>query len=496
MNKSVLWCLAFAATALTGCMTAPRPGSPCVFEFPFMANYDVVNRTTFDWDDSYVTNNATVYHQELAGPMSGLAASTYGYRLYTDVRSLMDLGFPPERLVRVYGEDLSYKHPKYGRDRVGFTIASRQSELPGADYTIVMVLVRGTFGRDEWISNLNMANEWGKDPKLETARMPQFHEGFSKAADDVMETLAAYVASNKIDLATAKILVTGHSRGGSVANLIGSRLDNAADADAQSPFAAVKPENVFVYTFASPNVTIKKTLEVDDAKYHNIFNIVSPEDIVPLLPFPAWHGARYGRTLVLKSFNYLPLTGSWTHPGYCGMKKHFKKICGYDYHHMLLGTNITAKVPDLALKICPTVNHYYWVKPEMREEGNTTCTHSYLEMVLWKALASADDEARDLSLAGDIGTLVSSYDTLTNSDILNQKPQKLDHKLRFAKRLREDDGTFQPDGRDFSRQPGFFDVGWKFSCMHATQTYISWMKSACDHGPESVFVNWDELFGD
>ena len=52
-------------------------------------------------------------------------------RLFTDIRSPLGMGFPPERVVRCYGDDLRYDDPKYGRDRVGYTIAARQCEIPG-----------------------------------------------------------------------------------------------------------------------------------------------------------------------------------------------------------------------------------------------------------------------------------------------------------------------------------------------------------------------------
>lgn len=486
---------ALLAACMSGCRTFESvPGEECTFEFPFMGDYDVVNRTTFNWHDSYLTNSPYAYHQEIAGPMIALAASTYGYRLSMDVRSLMDLGFPPERLYRCYGEDLSYHHPKYGRDRVGYTIGSRQSELDGADYDIIMVLCRGTFGREEWLSNLNMANEWGKDPTLPADKMPYYHEGFSKAADDVMEALAAYVKKYHIDLSKAKILLSGHSRGASVANLIASRLDRAADEPQCTPFATVKRENIFAYTIAAPNVTIRHVEDIDDPKFGNIFNIISPEDVVPMLPFPAWHSARFGHTLLLKSFNYLPFTGSWTNSGYCDMKDNFKQICGYEYHHMLLGTNLTACVPDFALKICPSVANFYWVHPGIRAEGDRTCTQKLFEMILWKALPSAEDQARNISLSGDIATLASTYDRLVNNTA-SKEIEKHDHKFRFNRKAKKDEDTFNPDGRDFSHQPGFFDIMWKLTCMHATQTYISWLKSASENGPDEIFVNWEEEKG-
>jgi len=484
------------AVVLAGCRTTglAEKGSSCTFEFPFMGDYDVVNRAAFNWHDSYVTNNPNVYHHELAGPLAAIAASTYGSRLFMDVRSLMDLGVPPERLMRCYEEngELSYKDPKYGRDVAGFTIGSRQSELPGANYEIIFVAVRGTVGREDWLSNLNMANEWGKTDRPDMAKLPKYHEGFYKSALFVMDALEKYVKDNKIDLKRAKILITGHSRGAATANLMGKMLDDAEDGPKDSPFADVKRANVYVYTIATPNVTISPSPDTQDEKYRNIFSIVSPEDIVPLVPFKEWNGARYGRTLMLKSWSTIFWGGSYFHPGYVGMKNCFKDICGYEYWHMLWGTYLVDKVPGFAMTIAPSVGHYYYVKPEMRADGNNTSTHSLLEMIIWKNIPSATDPDRHVSLMGDVARFADAYAQMSGLDDFEPQHQYWDHKLRFVN-VQEDDGNFHPDGRDFSHQPGLFDVVWKVTCMHAPATYISWIKSGFEHGEGFVFDNWDEF---
>ena len=467
-------------------------GDVCDFEFPFSNDYDIINRTTFRWDDSYVTNSPAEYHQEIAGPLSALAGSVYGFRLFTDIRSLMSMGFPPERVVRCYGDDLRYDDPKYGRDRVGYTIASRQCEIPGEDFQIVAVVVRGTFGRDEWISNVNVANSWGEKPNPDPEKMPHYHEGFSRAANSVLEALESYVVSNRIDLAKAKILVTGHSRGAAVANIIGARLDTAAESE-KGPIAAVKGENVFVYTFATPGVSVRPTDGMKDPKYGNIFNVVNPEDIVPCVPFNFWGSQRFGHDLYLRSCNFVHFTGTWTHPGYVGMKNAHREICGYDYYHLLGGVHIKEKFGDFAQSVVPTVKKFYYVPPELRAEGKLVCTHAFLEMILCNKMASARDQARQVSLMSDMANISSAYKEMTNhsDDGVEREDRKLDHRLRFLRR-RNDDGQFDPDGRDFSRQPGVSDVVWQLSCMHSFTTYISWMKSAEAHGPSFVFYNWGD----
>jgi len=475
-----------------GCRIVPLPDDSIDtvwFEFPFLNDYDVTNWTSFKWDDSFVTNSCDVYSQNLAGPMAAIAASTYGFRLFMDVRSMMDLGFPPERQMRCYGKDLSYKDKKYGRDRVGYTIASRNAETTGDDFDIVIIAIRGTFGRDEWISNFNLANEWGKSDDLDPEKMPMLHEGFSKATDSVMDALSDYVEKFEIDVSRARFLITGHSRGGSVANLLGKRLDDLSEKPDSSSLADIKRENVYVYCFAPPNVTIRPNDELHLKKYNNIFSIINPEDLVPRMPFTAWDGRRFGRELRLKCFETLPLTGSWTHPGYVGMKNNFKETCGYDYYHMILGTEILDDITGFAMNLCPTVRHYYWIMPEMRDEGKNISTHDWVELMLWKSMASADDASRNLSIAGDVATFAKTYNRYQYG--IESKPAKNDHRLRFIRPHRTDE-SFDPSGRDFSEQPSFTDLTWQFSCSHAMQTYIAWMKSAADHGPDMVYDNWDE----
>ena len=482
---------AFAGLALVlaGCASIQMPGEPCVFEFPFVNDYDVINRMTFDWDDSYVTNRSCVYRQELAGPLSGLAASVYGFRLADDIRTLEGLGFAREKMRRCYGRNVDYHHPKYGRDRVGYTIASRPSRLPCADYEILLVAVRGTFGRDEWLSNLNIANTWGAAPEPDLKTLPLLHEGFSRAAESVLEALAEYVATNRIDLSRAKILVTGHSRGAAVANLIGARLD---DAPADTPFATVNRDNVFVYTFATPNVTIRRDDSVRQAKYGNIFNVISPEDMVPNVPIAEWGSARYGKDLFLRSYAHLPFLGSWTDSGYSDMKDAYRESCGYDYYHLLFGSDVVEGSVRFAASVMPTVADCYWVTPKMRAEGNFTSIHSFIEMVLWRTMVGVDEQPRDITLAGDVKRLANAYSQITNSDG-EEDLKKLDRTIELINPFSKGDAQpFDPDGRDFSRQPGFTDVGWMITCTHSFETYVAWMKSAAQNGPEAVFLNWEE----
>lgn len=460
--------LLILAGLLAGCVsTPPKTGDVREFQFPYVHDYSVVNGTTFLWSDTFLTNSSYAYSQEIAGPLSALAASTYGSALDLDVQALEGLGFNSQLLYRRYGADLDYADPRYGKNQVGFTLAVKRVWLDNAVRDVLFVLVRGTYGRNEWLSNLNACNTWGAQINPDPAAMPTLHEGFERAAGAIREKLFDYIRTCQIDLSQAKVVVTGHSRGAAVANILGAWFDEGLP-----PFTGVSPENVFVYTFATPNSVIRPDrIACKMALYGNIFNVINPEDIVPLVPIAKWNACRYGSDLFLKNYDELSLWGVWTDPGYTGMKDAFQKMTGYEWWHTPLGTNSTQLVPALLGAVAPTVAGLYAIPKDQRADGNLTSIHSILETVLYRSMDAQS------TLGEDVNNLTHAYATVS------EKKDEDDFAEYF----------YTPDGRDFSRQPGFFDFPWRLSCMHATQTYIGWMKAAEKHGPQAIYKNWKEL---
>lgn len=118
------------------------------------------------------------------------------------------------------------------------------------------ILVRGTSNVVEWISNLDVTalNQSGADQ-------------FVIPKNSVEVLFDSYKKKHYTLGATIKIWITGHSRGGAVANLLAHDLSNI-----------YSTSNVYAYTFASPKV-IK-----NDLNDVNIFNYIIPGDIVPTVP--------------------------------------------------------------------------------------------------------------------------------------------------------------------------------------------------------------------
>ena len=144
---------------------------------------------------------------------------------------------------------------------------------------------RGTYG-SEWLSNFNFLDS-------EAFAGESDHTGFKTAEAEIEKDLEEYCLRHGVT-EDDKVLVTGHSRGGAVANLLAADLDFRAQAD-YGPFALA---GIYAYTFAAPRVTTRGS-DAQSPLYHNIFNVVNPTDLVARIPFAGWGYRRYGVTVEL-----------------------------------------------------------------------------------------------------------------------------------------------------------------------------------------------------
>ena len=149
----------------------------------------------------------------------------------------------------------------------------------------MFVGARGTYG-SEWLSNFNFLDKEAMEGESD-------HTGFKAAETEIERRLEDYCREHGVTAAD-KVLVTGHSRGGAVANLLAADLDTRAQAD-YGPFSL---DGIYAYTFASPLVTTRAS-NADDPLYRNIFNVVNPTDLVAHVPLAGWGYQRYGVTAEL-----------------------------------------------------------------------------------------------------------------------------------------------------------------------------------------------------
>ncbi|MCL2287386.1 MAG: stalk domain-containing protein [Firmicutes bacterium] len=147
---------------------------------------------------------------------------------------------------------------------VEYTFASRPLVRGGEVYNLIFIVIRGTGSVLEWIDNLIVFSTLGG-----------YHSGFALATSRLQDNLDIYLARyGMLDPARNIFLITGHSRGGAVANLVARNLNS----NRQFSFG----DNLYTYTFASPRVTRNSGTNL--ARYRNIFNIINRRDMVPRLP--------------------------------------------------------------------------------------------------------------------------------------------------------------------------------------------------------------------
>lgn len=173
-------------------------------------------------------------------------------------------------LNNVYGSDLFYSTDYSGIRDAGLYTNGSDTRSTGDDlqvttdettYTrpLVVIAVRGSVTDGDWINNI-------------ITQLYPLDNKFDEMADTVIENLEEYLSDNNIITNNPIILVTGHSLGAAVANIVSAKLNETKGED-----------NVYSYTFATPMVSSRITGESTTA-YTNIFNILNTNDSVTYLP--------------------------------------------------------------------------------------------------------------------------------------------------------------------------------------------------------------------
>ena len=172
-----------------------------------------------------------------------------------------------------------------------FIITRKEYVRNGEKHTVVLVALRGTTG-NEWYSNFDPRGKLDKKNYTGSG-----HYYFEQAAQFVKNNLDSYLRrSNLTGGKNIEFIITGHSRGAAVANVLAAKLIDSSKSGSSIYPAKSK---IFTYTFASPNTT--KSITRVNTIYTNIFNFVNPEDFVTKVLPGAWGYGRYGVTLTLPS---------------------------------------------------------------------------------------------------------------------------------------------------------------------------------------------------
>ena len=293
----------------------------------------------------------TKYENETYGITSIEDAEVETKRAENILQAYENIGF---KNVKLYNYDKSLNDTS---DRVAFSIAVK--ELKNGESLVAVVIRGGGYGC-EWSSNFNVGNG-----------QTGFHQGFLSAMEEVYANLIEYIAG----MNNIKIWITGYSRAGAVANLLAGRLVDNSESSLN-----VCAENIYTYTFATPN-GVMEMHNPHDKKYNNIYNIINPADLVPRVAFEGWGFTKYGITREI----YFTSTNIFNYPyRYMEVDKFFKELSGMDFDSLLnlsysssandIEQIIVKVLPDLgkienAQKAVQEVMEFFFTK-QLNEDGN------------------------------------------------------------------------------------------------------------------------------
>ena len=218
-------------------------------------------------------------------------------------------------------EDIHIKAADYAVDKddlTEFFVGHRTVYRSGQKQELVILSVRGTNGTNaEWTSNFDVGADTMDYYNAAGFEHPHWkdidnHKGFDVATNRVLEKFANYEKRHGLDQMSNKvILITGHSRGAAIANLLGAHFEDRTDYKS------------YTYTFAAPYATT----HTDAGAYRTVFNVVNSDDLVPYLPMYEWGFRKYGVTYTL-SVNDLYEDDAW----FADKEGSFEWLCGYDYN--------------------------------------------------------------------------------------------------------------------------------------------------------------------
>ena len=196
---------------------------------------DVVTDTYY-YCDNYFDSGAQTYNTHLSSVSAALAFTMYAKSDTPDEtfgKLPKEIGFES---IETHDMD------KTGTSTTGVLFANKVIN----DRPVVMVALRGDGYDGEWASNFLCGSSGDA-------------EGFYNSAEKVFALLQTYLSNNGIT--NPKFWVTGYSRGGAVADLLGKRLNNYYGTQ----------EDIYVYTIEAPKASAESS---SCANIHNVSDCV------------------------------------------------------------------------------------------------------------------------------------------------------------------------------------------------------------------------------
>ncbi|MDE6781672.1 MAG: hypothetical protein K2J40_09470, partial [Ruminococcus sp.] len=246
--------------------------------------------------------NSNGYHKDIAVLSSVLSQCAYNGQNLNNAYE--KLGFDLENDVTLFGYAEQPNNADYNTnlinttdDSLAFSLATRELD----NTRLFVVTLRGT--------NLNSTSDILQDISIFGSDFYKDYSptGFLNFFQKVSIGMSLYLdehpeITESADNGTLKILITGHSLGGAGTNLLGAYF-NTHDDNNYNGFSGnnavnvmysekldIPQNDIFVYSFACPNVYYGDTDFVD---CDNVINVINESDLIPQVP----DGQRFGQSV-------------------------------------------------------------------------------------------------------------------------------------------------------------------------------------------------------
>jgi Lipase (class 3)./Listeria-Bacteroides repeat domain (List_Bact_rpt)./S-layer homology domain. len=249
---------------------------------------DIQGNISFNVDYRNFFSDNSVYNKDI-----GVLSSLYSANIYSEEEVevlseslLVGKHKQRENFAMTFGMKTVYVTAvgTKDNDRTDVIIGHRLVKYKNIEKEIILVVVRGTNGTfEEWSSNFDVGADvyeyYDKTNSTHAEWKEKLnHKGFDVTANRVKEVIDTYVKTFIDPNVDKCIWITGHSRGGAIANILGAYYENNPSYE------------TYTYTFASPTTTTSYTA----GNYNTIFNIINSDDLIPKLPLDTWGFKRYG----------------------------------------------------------------------------------------------------------------------------------------------------------------------------------------------------------
>ncbi len=225
-------------------------------------------KDSYYYSDDWFLSDASVRNDGLALASMQLTAASVEAENSRGIAFLKDAGFEETGLAGFDSND---------RDGFNYTWGTKTIGRGFDKYKLVAVTIQ-SYSLDRDVRR----EGWKQNFMVNGPEKSDEHYAFAKAVDKMVDGIVELGGSGRV-----KYWISGHSRGGALANILAARLNERVNKSGN---------RIYAYTFEAPG-TVNAQAVSDSSKYGYIHNYRTGDDIVCLVP--PWDMTLYGQIHML-----------------------------------------------------------------------------------------------------------------------------------------------------------------------------------------------------